>query len=98
MQKPSSPAAHAQTYTTGERLEDTPAPEQNGKHFYFWRNFAPSRARRGRVIGGARFSQEGQKIRRFDGSPRRPARNAASDSLAAARTPILSPSILLIFL
>ena len=37
----------------------------------------------------SRFSQEGQKIRRIDGSPRHSARKAASDSSAAARTPIL---------
>jgi hypothetical protein len=37
-----------------------------------------------------RFSQEDQKIRRVDCSPRRSARNEAPDPLAAARTPKFS--------
>jgi hypothetical protein len=44
MQKPSSLTTHAQAQTTSEPFEDTPAPEQNGKHFNFRRNFARSGA------------------------------------------------------
>jgi hypothetical protein len=43
------------------------------------------------------FSQEGQKLRRFDGSPRHSARNADQTGGGSAN-PQLSPSVLLIFL
>jgi hypothetical protein len=43
------------------------------------------------------FSQEGQKIRRFDGSPRHPARNA-DQTAGGSANPHVSPSVLLIFL
>jgi hypothetical protein len=43
------------------------------------------------------FSQEGQKIRRFDCSPRHSARNADQTGGGSAN-PHLSPSVLLIFL
>jgi hypothetical protein len=43
------------------------------------------------------FSQEGQKIRRFDGSPRRSALNKAPDR-RRQRERQVSPSVLLIFL
>jgi hypothetical protein len=44
------------------------------------------------------FSQEGQKIRRLMARRAHSTRNAAPDSLAAARPPNLSPSVLLTFL